>query len=70
MEWILAKEKLPEVNEKWGESDYVLVYHNPTSDQGVAWNNSKMKRWYLSHSLTPSLPINVTHWMPLPEPPK
>lgn len=63
MEWISVKERLPEayksvlvyIRNASGEAGYdITFYCDHLYDTG--------NRWYL--------PVNITHWMPLPEPPK
>lgn len=68
--WISVEDKFPDTNQKWSESDYVLVLNANNGDLGVAWYNSKSNEWRLSHSITSSLCIKVTHWSPIPELPK
>lgn len=67
-EWISVKDRLPEV------FDEVLVYYNGFI--AVAWRETeKIKNgivgwhWNLQKYYPESL-VNVTHWMPLPEPPE
>ena len=61
-EWISVKDRLPE-NEK-----YVLVY---SQDGGVAEGkyNARFKEWVQFRWNVTELK-NVTHWMPMPEPPE
>ena len=63
-EWISVNDRLPE------NSDSVLVFGKYICGGSIdmAWCNSVTKTFYSeeeSHLLD-----NVTHWMPLPEPPK
>lgn len=64
--WIPVTERLPE---KWRESDgeTLVNYMIFSPDFGVDVGNfhAKAQRW-----LCMGLPAAVTHWMPLPEPPK
>lgn len=50
-----------------GEGGYLTNYYVYTTDYGVDIGNymGAAKRW-----LCMGMPCNVTHWMPLPEPPK
>lgn len=62
--WISA-ENPPE---DWkGDGGYLTSYYVYTSEYGVDIGNymGPAKRW-----LCMGIPCNVTHWMPLPEPPK
>lgn len=59
---------MPEVNEKFGESDYVLAIDKATNQQVVVWYSNK-EGWRVAHHKADSLPIEVTHWQPLPAPP-
>ena len=61
--WISVEERLPEVNE-----DVVLIM--PVDDGHcirIGWR-TKGGNWWAAGQGIP--PITVTHWMPLPEPPK
>lgn len=78
--WISLKDRLPEIY------DFVLVYANnkgtgePKPMSIARWNNSKWE--FINHS--PPMPNygawmdieynmdydDITHWMPLPKPPK
>ena len=64
--WIPVEERLPEVwrNDETSELVNYMIY---SPDFGVDIGNyhAKAKRW-----LCMALPCTVTHWMPLPEPPK
>ncbi|MGB4820495.1 MAG: DUF551 domain-containing protein [Saprospiraceae bacterium] len=60
MEWISVKDRLPEINTfnlvTYGAIPFVAVYKG----LGV-WIDHDLELWE---------PDEVTHWMPLPEPPK
>ena len=64
--WIPVEERLPEVwrNDETAELVNYMIY---SPDFGVDIGNyhAKAKKW-----LCMALPCTVTHWMPLPEPPK
>jgi hypothetical protein len=66
--WISVSDELPETNEKFGESDYVLVIEEG-DNQTVAWYNKKTNEWRVSHHSATGI-ANPTHWQPLPTPPK
>lgn len=71
-EWISVKEMLPEV------FDEVLVYNSCCDDSSIsiAWRETKPRKngivdWYWNSRMAyPEDLAHVTHWMPLPEPPK
>ena len=64
--WISVTERLPDVwrNDETAELVNYMIY---SPDFGVDIGNyhAKAKKW-----LCMALPCTVTHWMPLPEPPK
>jgi hypothetical protein len=55
----------PEVNEKFGESEYVLGMESELSVPVVCWYNKKMNGWYVAHHLAASIPITIIKWRPL-----
>lgn len=64
MKWISVKDRLPE------EGDTVLVFNTSGGEDclvtiAIKWPNEE---WFLTEIETTS--EEVTHWMPLPEPPK
>lgn len=63
--WIPVTERLPE---RTFPPHDVLVYHNLGNGMFVdkAWFSNEQNSW---HSLF-GVKLKVTHWMPLPEPPK
>lgn len=67
--WISVNDKLPETNEH-NESEYLLGYEKECRQQVVCWYNSRKDEWIVSHYKADNLPITITHWMPLLEPPK
>jgi Protein of unknown function (DUF551). len=58
VKWISVKERLPEIG------DIVLVYYRRGDYRGA-----DIMR-YIGRWLTVDPLVEVTHWMPLPEPPK
>jgi len=72
-EWINVTDRLPEISKKdeWsnknGHSDTVLVVEQGKIYFGVYIKQDRFKTWLVSGR---SGNIQVTHWMPLPEPPK
>jgi len=73
-EWILVNDRLPEVD----ESDEWRVESKESADvwcygelfgMVVARYSYRAKRW-VSNMIWSPKGIEITHWMPLPEPPK
>jgi hypothetical protein len=70
MEWISVNDRLPE---KDGNSSIMcLVYDTwhhivcrPYNEHHNCWDDEDMDDYY-----TDAVGGNITHWMPLPEPPK
>ena len=65
LKWISVKERLPE---KWQYADGTLVNHliyMPEYGADVGNYFQPAKSWVCM-----GIPAKVTHWMPLPEPPK
>lgn len=64
MEWISVEKRLPEIG------DWVLI-HTPVNKQSLI---EIAMLDYLHHFINPAMGYgyfkNVSHWMPLPEPPK
>lgn len=63
MNWISAKAKLPENNTR------VLAYCKDRCIHDVKWSEAN-NAWYDKVSAVVYLAGFVTHWVPLPEPPK
>ena len=61
-EWISVKDMLPQVKED------VLIYDSHHRNIYKAWYIGDIDVWF-SNEYLPQF-INITHWMPLPEPPK
>ena len=61
-EWISVKDRLPQVKED------VLIYDSHHRNIYKAWYIGDIDVWF-SNEYLPQF-INITHWMPLPEPPK
>jgi hypothetical protein len=68
--WVRVEDGLPVTEEEFGQSDYVLALDDLDSQPVVCWYNSRSKEWIVAHYKADSLPITVTHWQPLPSPPK
>ena len=76
--WIPVTERLPEeIDQSRGEwsaeirpSDDVLVWLSHEKRQSVAWYSHPYKEWTTVDENTVYCFEEVTHWMPLPEPPK
>lgn len=63
-EWISVEERLPE------ESGDYITYHNH-GHCGVIYYNASIHLWNVYYfEYTQNAIRSVTHWMPLPEPPK
>ena len=63
-QWISVKDRLP-VDGVW-----VLVYINHDNDKSmieIDIDKQKNGKWFI---FSPTIKSNITHWMPLPEPPK
>jgi len=65
MEWIKCSERLPKKGESVG---YTFDGKNIRHDVGYpgfngAWESENSAGWYVTEK-------NITHWMPLPEPPR
>lgn len=70
-EWISVKDRLPDV------FDEVLVYDTFSNTSiSIAWRETTPRKngivdWYWNSQMSyPEDLTHVTHWMPLPEPPK
>ena len=64
-EWISVNDRLPE---KTLPPKDVLVYHDLECGMFIdrAWYSYDKKRWYSFLGMK----LKVTHWMPIPQPPK
>ena len=62
-EWISVKDRLPQV-----KGEYVLIYDSHHRNIYKAWYVGDIDVWF-SNEYLPQF-INITHWMPLPKPPK
>lgn len=73
-EWISVDERLPDndYEKHWHDRQYYLVYTEPTGLMYVAKFGYKGYKWWVSNDtvLDEKNYKKVTHWMPLPEPPK
>ena len=78
--WISVRERLPlEMEDKtplsrWSiiirPSDDVLIWLKIEKRQTVAWYSYEQECWTSVDEKTEYLPREVSHWMPLPEPPE
>lgn len=76
--WIPVTERLPEEMDRscggWSAeirpSDDVLVWLSSEKRQSVAWYSHTYNEWTTVDENTVYCFGEVTHWMPLPEPPK
>ena len=74
-EWISVKDRLPEndYGKHWRERKHYLVRYAPSGLMCVAHYGYKEYDWWIDHHDTVLSATNfkeVTHWMPLPQPPK
>lgn len=65
-EWISVKDKKPEIN----ETVLMVVSCGGSTDQVFCGFLSKSEKYYSHEESDPTYDYSVTHWMPLPEPPK
>ena len=61
-EWVSVNDRLPQATE------YVLIYDSHYRNIYKAWYVGDIDVWF-SNEYLPQF-INITHWMPLPKPPK
>ena len=65
MEWISVEDRLPEPMQE------VLVFDGDDLVFVRLWSwDDGESHWYDSYGAIDSCGSNITHWMPLPEPPK
>lgn len=67
-EWISVKDRLPDTDDKWFESDILQVIDD-MENQTTAFYNSKRHEWIVAHHRASNEPINVEYYQPLPTPP-
>ena len=73
--WISVEERLPDNDwgKHWKERKYYLVFTKPSGLMNVAVYGYKEHDWWIDRNscvLDKKNYKEVTHWMPLPEPPK
>jgi hypothetical protein len=61
-EWISVKDRLP------AKHECVLIYDSVCHNIYMEWRDDDLDVWF-SEEYLPDF-VYVTHWMPLPEPPK
>jgi Protein of unknown function (DUF551) len=65
MEWILVSERLPELPPPYAEGDYMV---RPVTSRCLVYDGEGVyEESFDEHGFTFD---GITHWMPLPEPPK
>ena len=74
MDWIKVEDRLPEVGERVlainTEEQKVCVFTAPVKGSWL-YDNKPSTRWFEYIEVNSCIHFNrVTHWMPLPEPPK
>jgi hypothetical protein len=67
--WINSSIKKPSVDNRFGESDYILCIDKISHQQFVGWYDKNLKQWFVAHHLASNQPVNVSHWTPLPSEP-
>jgi hypothetical protein len=74
MTWISIKDKMPEERVDFGNSSnrVIVAYIDPDGElavsSGQTFYHDDIRYWDIDGE--PSIGLLVTHWMPLPEPPK
>jgi hypothetical protein len=68
MEWVIAKDRLPEIYVGQSCSSWVLAYYSSEMFL-VRLIEGHWKHWLTRQDVTLDID-DVTHWMPLPEPPE
>ena len=73
-DWISVEERLPENDwgKHWKERKYYLVFTKPSGLMNVAVYGYKEHDWWIDRNscvLDKKNYKEVTHWMPMPEPP-
>ncbi len=70
-EWISVKERLPEIN-RWVLANWVCEWNNKSFESLCIAKLGKNGEWLTNDSEYPYFMSDekITHWMPLPEPPK
>lgn len=63
--WISVKDELPPTSDKDDESDDYLIVDSD-GDMNVGYYNKMDELWFSCDGYI----LDVTHWMPLPQPPK
>lgn len=65
-QWISVKDRMP----KPREDVLVCVYWHEKYQTRPGWYSDQDGLWYVDISAHWKWDLNVTHWMPIPEPPK
>ena len=69
-DWISVEERLPEKTDRYGlASDRVLVAYG-VNDKQIKFGKLRINEWITPNGIPFSRQELITHWMPLPEPPK
>lgn len=79
-EWISVKDRLPDTmqdkspssgwNAEYAMTDDVLCFIDECQRQTVAWYSYTYDEWTTTDECMVYKYGEITHWMPLPEPPK
>ena len=67
-QWLSVEDRLPDINRDTGYSDSILVYYpfEPFIECSRYWTEDGIHWWEFERVLR----HDITHWMPLPEPPE
>lgn len=69
--WVDVNDRLPEVDDKFEMSDYLLCVDDALSTAPfVAWYSKGSNTWTVAHHLASSEPVKVTRYSPLPPKPQ
>ena len=64
--WVSVEDQLPPKDPAvYGEFSVSVLIINVDNEMEVGWCDLINRRWYVNYDNTK----NITHWMPLPEPP-
>jgi len=64
--WISVEDRLPTAR----EDVLVVAYWHEAYQTLMGWYEPKSEVWHVTTSTGDKTDLNVTHWMPLPQPPK
>jgi hypothetical protein len=67
--WVSVEDRLPEIGGEWNESVYVLAVGYMFSEP-ISCFYTERTGWEFASPLVKGKPERVTHWQPLPTPPR